>query len=88
MSDVRKYDLLTAAEVAERLGVKPGTILGWYRMGRIPARRLSHKVLRFNLDDVVTALENHLLRKGIAPADADRICRSYQGTQSGEGGGR
>ncbi len=65
MHRVRSDHLLTAAELAERLQVKPGTILGWYRMGRIPARKLSHKVLRFNLPDVVAALEDRKRRKGV-----------------------
>jgi excisionase family DNA binding protein len=55
--DMPSEDLLTKVELAERLGVKPGTILVWYRRGRIPGRRLSHKVLRFRLADVVAALE-------------------------------
>ena len=57
MPSVDRDNLLTAAELAERLGVKPGTVLGWYRKGRIPARKLSHKVLRFDLADVLSALE-------------------------------
>ena len=50
-------DLLTADEVGQRLRVRPGTVLAWYREGRIPARKLSHKVLRFSLADVLAALE-------------------------------
>ena len=65
MHEVRPDELLTAAELAERLGVKPGTILGWHRMGRIPARKLSNKVLRFSLPKVVAALEDRLRRKGV-----------------------
>ena len=57
MASVDPDALLTAAELAERLGVKPGTVLGWHRKGRIPARKLSHKVLRFDLADVLSALE-------------------------------
>ncbi len=34
-------------------------------MGRIPARRLSNKVLRFSLRKVVAALEDRLRRKGV-----------------------
>jgi len=49
-------DLLTATELAERLRVKPSTVLDWQRAGRIPAIRLSHKILRFNLGEVVAAL--------------------------------
>ena len=57
MSSVERDDLMTAAELAERLGVKPGTILGWHRRGRIPSRKLSPKVLRFSLSDVLAALD-------------------------------
>jgi excisionase family DNA binding protein len=49
--------LLTAARLAARLGVKPETVLRWHRDGKIPARKLSHKVLRFDLAEVVAALE-------------------------------
>ena len=57
MQVIHPSDLLTAAELADCLGVKPGTILGWHRSGRIPGRRLSHKVLRFSLAEVLAALE-------------------------------
>lgn len=50
--------LLTASELAGRLGVTPGTVLAWRRQGRIPGRKLSHKVLRFALSEVVAALES------------------------------
>ena len=50
-------DLMTARELAGHLGVKPATVLAWHRQGRIPGRRLSHKVLRFSLRDVLAALE-------------------------------
>ena len=50
-------DLLSAAALAERLAVKPETVLAWHREGRIPSRRLSRKVLRFNFSEVLAALE-------------------------------
>jgi hypothetical protein len=50
-------ELLAARELATHLGVRPGTVLGWHRQGKIPSRRLSHKVLRFSLRDVLAALE-------------------------------
>jgi predicted site-specific integrase-resolvase len=58
MPTVERTDLLTATELAKWIGVKPETIFGWHRKGRIPARRLSHKVLRFCLSEVIEALEN------------------------------
>ena len=57
MQTVSPDDLLTAAGLAARLVVKPETILRWHREGKIPSRKLSHKILRFNLVDVVAALE-------------------------------
>ena len=63
MSDA---DLLTAAQVAERLQIKTETILVWYRKGRIPGHRLSHRTLRFRFADVFTALEADRSRAGRA----------------------
>ena len=51
-------DLLTAEELADRLKLKPGTIREWARAGKIPARRLSHKVIRYSFPEVVAALES------------------------------
>jgi excisionase family DNA binding protein len=58
MPSVDPDALLTADELAARLRVKPTTVFDWYRTGRIPARKLSHKVLRFDLAEVVAALES------------------------------
>jgi excisionase family DNA binding protein len=60
-------DLLTATELADRLRVKPSTVLDWQRAGRIPAIRLSHKILRFNLGDVVAALKRSAVGEGVCP---------------------
>jgi hypothetical protein len=57
MGTTRSEDLMTAQDLASHLGVKPGTVLHWHRQGKIPARRLSHKVLRFNLREILAALE-------------------------------
>jgi predicted site-specific integrase-resolvase len=51
-------DLLTRAELADRLKVGPRTVGRWYQSGRIPGRKLSYKVVRFCLPDVLTALES------------------------------
>jgi excisionase family DNA binding protein len=50
-------DLLTAEEVAERLRLKHDTITTWARQGRIPAHRLTRKVIRFRLSEVLAALD-------------------------------
>jgi excisionase family DNA binding protein len=52
-------EFLTAAELAERLRVRPSTIRAWARVGRIPMVRLSRRVLRFDFEDVVAALRRH-----------------------------
>jgi excisionase family DNA binding protein len=50
-------DLLTAVELAELLRVRPGTVRQWAREGRIPAVRISPKVVRFCYPDVLAALK-------------------------------
>ena len=50
-------DLLTSAELAARIGIKPATVIDWHRKGRIPGRKLSPKVLRFDLAEVLAALD-------------------------------
>lgn len=49
-------DLLTAQELGERLGVSRETILKWTRRGRIPALRITRKVIRYHLEAVIGAL--------------------------------
>lgn len=63
----RDNDLLTRAMLADAISVKPGTISAWTRAGRIPAVRLSPKVVRYRLADVLASLErrdNRSARKG------------------------
>jgi excisionase family DNA binding protein len=48
--------LLTAEEMAEVLNVRPSTVLLWARRNRIPAVRLSPKVVRFNKSAVLAAV--------------------------------
>jgi excisionase family DNA binding protein len=59
-------DCLTAPELAERLRVKPSTVLDWQRAGRIPSIRSTNKVLRFNLKDVMAALKPPIEGKGVS----------------------
>ncbi len=51
-----EVEFLTDRDVANRLGVKPGTIREWRRLGTIPAVRMSHKVVRYVWADVVASL--------------------------------
>jgi len=49
-------ELLSADEVAKRLRVKPTTVLHWTRSGRIPAIRVSRKIIRFDFDAILAVL--------------------------------
>jgi len=51
--------LLTAAELAERLRVKPDTVRDWARRGLIPSVKLGHKTIRYQLTAVVEAMVGH-----------------------------
>ena len=59
-------EFLTAAELAERLRVRPSTIRTWGRVGLIPVVRLSPRALRFDFDAVVKSLTRHR-EKGTSP---------------------
>jgi len=60
------YDeCLTATELAERLHVTPSTILRWHRAGKIPATRITAKVLRFGFRDVLAALKTDAGKGGV-----------------------
>ena len=50
-------ELLTAEQLADRLCVKPRTVRQWSLDGLIPAMRLTPKVIRYRLDDVVASLQ-------------------------------
>jgi len=50
-------ELLTAAELAKRLRVRPGTVRVWAREGRIPALRPTARVIRFDMRAVMAALD-------------------------------
>ena len=49
--------LATAREVTELVGVSTWTVYGWARRGTIPAIRATDRILRFDADAVIAALE-------------------------------
>lgn len=49
-------ELLTAAEMAARLRIKPTTLQEWAREGRVPSVRITPKVIRFDADAVILSL--------------------------------
>ena len=50
-------ELVTAEEIAERLRVRPETVRGWAREGRIPSLRISHKIIRYDPEAVINTLK-------------------------------
>lgn len=50
-------ELLTAAQLAERLKVRPSTVRRWALIGRIPEVWVSPKVRRFDFVQVLSALQ-------------------------------
>jgi excisionase family DNA binding protein len=62
---------LTTAEVADRLGVIPETILRWVRSGKLPAIRLSAGAIRFRESELEAWLDAHTSGTN----DADRKCQ-------------
>jgi excisionase family DNA binding protein len=56
---------LTATELASRFHVTTPTILRWHRAGKIPAVRITAKVLRFDFAEVVAALRAAAAREGV-----------------------
>jgi excisionase family DNA binding protein len=53
---------LTTKEVAERLRLRPATVLRWARDGRIPCIRLSGSVVRFSWTAVAEAIQEEAER--------------------------
>jgi excisionase family DNA binding protein len=55
--NLTRKPLSTAREIAEILGVSTWTVYDWSRSGRIPAIRATPRVVRFDADAVLAALE-------------------------------
>lgn len=56
-------NFMTADQIAEHLNISKLTVDDWRRRGLIPARRLSERVIRYTLADVVAALESRQAAK-------------------------
>jgi excisionase family DNA binding protein len=61
-------DLLTAEDLAARLRSRPSTIRRWARAGRIPAVRVTAKVVRYDLAEVMRAM-----REGRKPREVSHV---------------
>jgi excisionase family DNA binding protein len=64
--ETHRDSCLTAAELAERLRVTTPTVLRWHRAGRIPVMRVTGKVLRFDLIEVLSVLKRSAEGEGVA----------------------
>jgi excisionase family DNA binding protein len=68
--------LLTARQVAERLGVSPGALLRWTRAGKVPGVKLPSGAVRYvpeEIDEWIAA--SHVAgaaERGVSPARTDR----------------
>ena len=69
---------LTVPELAERLGISPGTVYHWLSQGRLPCVRFSSRCVRFRESDVEKMLEelgkeadNSKSIRGVSPSDDD-----------------
>jgi excisionase family DNA binding protein len=51
--------LLTTAEVAARLGLTDAAVRNYVAEGRLPAVRLSRRVLRFRAEDIEALIDGH-----------------------------
>jgi excisionase family DNA binding protein len=61
--------LLSAREVAERIGLREETIRRWARCGRIPSIRATARTIRFDYGDVVAALRAQGASQGEVPRE-------------------
>ena len=64
--------IVTAAELAEQLSLKAKTIRDWARQGKIPALRMSPKVIRFDPDEVIRALKPGPTKSTVLGASHER----------------
>jgi excisionase family DNA binding protein len=51
--------LLTTREVADRLGIMPGTVLRWIETRGLPAIRLTSRAIRYEEDALDAWVEEH-----------------------------
>ena len=59
-----RHDFLTARQLAARLQVSESTVHRLAREGRIPAVRLTPRLIRFHLPSVIEALDGRKHKRG------------------------
>jgi excisionase family DNA binding protein len=58
--------MVTAAQLAETLGLATGTVLDWFEAGLLPGFKLNGRSVRFRVTEVEAWLEEQ--RRGPAPS--------------------
>lgn len=66
-----KKDLITARDLAEKLGLSVETIWRYTRENKIPYLELGNRQYRYVLDDVINALSNHPENEVVRETGAD-----------------
>jgi hypothetical protein len=79
---VAPTDLMTRAELANHLQVNPKMIAWWERQHLIPTRRLSFKVVRYCLADVVAGVSPRNGKNRTLRADGGMAKNLVAGTPS------
>ncbi len=64
-------ELLTAAEMAARLRIRPSTLREWARAGRVPSVRIKPKVIRFDAEAVILSLSEQKMPTTAGGTDAN-----------------
>jgi excisionase family DNA binding protein len=75
-----RHDFLTARQLAARLQVSESTVHRLAREGRIPAVRLTPRLVRFHLPSVIEALDGRKHRRGrhTPPTETDDAQLSFE----------
>ena len=64
--------LLTIRELAETLGIAPGTAYHWLSQGRLPCIRFSNRCVRFRASDLEKLVEELVIRPMKPDAEPQR----------------
>lgn len=72
-------EMLTTADVAEKLHVTPATVYRWAQSGTIPSTRIG-RILRFRLEDI-EALSSHGIALGTEDDKAEPPTPEVEGSE-------
>jgi excisionase family DNA binding protein len=69
--DINVERLLNVREVADLLGIAPGSVYHWISQGRLPAVHFSKRCVRFRPGDVQALVDELAARTGTRKKPAD-----------------